>query len=112
MSKREQKLVIVPANEHHGVYIEDEISGYSVCDFYFMKGDEVVPFHDAEANAQKLVASLDMLAILTELQDTGLLKLLVEMDEAGTLQPAEDGRARGLFNRTIAAIAKATGGGE
>jgi len=97
MSEHKPKLVIVPANKNHGAYIEDAITGRSVCDFYVMKNDRVVPFHDAEANARVLVASFDMLEALEAIANG-----------EGTY----GAQAHEYKQIARAAISKATGGGE
>lgn len=63
ISKEEfsKNLCVIPANDHHGVYIEDVDTGRSVCDFYFLdrlsnsSEKNFFAFENAQANAELFV---------------------------------------------------------
>lgn len=51
----------VPADEYHGWYITNPVTGATVCDFYFMSPNGgFVRLRDDEPNARLMVAAPDM----------------------------------------------------
>jgi len=103
-------LRIVVATDAHGIYIENETTGKTVCDLYYMRepADITGPrtpqsFDNAEANARLIAASPEMLEAL---------KAVVAYDGGG-VHSADDVQQMLQYGEALklvrAAIAKAEG---
>lgn len=78
---------IIPANEHHGIYIIDE-NGETVCDFYYIhrSTNTVVNFQNAEKNAKLLAAAPELLEVCKIIATAELCDLLTGIIDADVLE--------------------------
>lgn len=52
------KWVHVEKTEHHGHYIEDAVTGRTICDLYYKhRGDEIIDHDNAEEHAKLIKAA-------------------------------------------------------